>query len=98
MNKEKKQTKPKILILIIFLVATLSLIQFILSHRLSTLGERYRFLEEKAKNLEEDNRILSEEISKIASLRNIASRAEELGLVKTTAVLHLTPQIPVALK
>jgi len=33
----------------------------------------------------------------MGSLSLVASKAEEIGLVKAKKVLHLTPQIPVAL-
>ncbi|MGB9706664.1 MAG: hypothetical protein ACPLXP_01125 [Microgenomates group bacterium] len=98
MNKEKQIKRPKLLIIITTLVLLLALAQLVVSHNLATLGGKLRQLEEKAAQLEEETRILTEEISSSTSLSKISLKAEELGFVRTTAVLHLTPQIPVALK
>ena len=62
------------------------------------MGEKLSLLEAKANQLERENQILEEEIKASGSLSKISLRAKELGFVKTTAVLHLTPQLPVALK
>ncbi len=75
----------------------LSLVQLVISHRLATLGGSMRQLEEKQTYLAEENKKLSEEINQMGSLSLVASKAEEIGLVKAKKVLHLTPQIPVAL-
>jgi len=95
---KKNNKKPVLLILVIFLVAFLALGQLVVSHYLATMGERLSSLEAKANQLEKENQILEEKIKESGSLSKISSRASELGLVKTTAVLHLTPQLPVALK
>lgn len=97
MNK-KMSKKPKLLIVIIGFILILALGQLVISHYLATLGGRLHELEAKAAQLEEENRILAEEISKYGSLAKIAQKAQELGFTRTTAVLHLIPQIPVALK
>lgn len=94
---KKEYKKPKLIFLIIFLVIGLSLAQLIISHKLATLGGSMRQLEEKQAYLAEENKKLNEEINQMGSLSLIASRAEEMGLVKAKKVLHLTPQIPVAL-
>jgi len=78
-------------------VIGLSLVQLVISHRLATLGGSMRQLEEKQTYLAEENKKLSEEINQMGSLSLVASKAEEIGLVKAKKVLHLTPQIPVAL-
>jgi len=98
MNKKSKNKKPIFLIFIVILVFLLSLGQLIVSHYLATMGEKLSLLEARAKQLEKENQILEEKIKANGSLSKISSRAQELGLVKTTAVLHLTPQLPVALK
>ena len=98
MNKKSKNKKPIFLIFIVILVFLLSLGQLIVSHYLATMGEKLSLLEARAKQLEKENQILEEKIKTNGSLSKISSRAQELGLVKTTAVLHLTPQLPVALK
>jgi len=98
MKKEKQIRKPKLLIIITTLVLILALVQLVVSYHLATLGGKLRQLETKIIQLEQENRVLAEEISSSGSLSKISLRAEELGFVRTTAVLHLTPQISVALK
>jgi len=95
---KKNNKKPILLILIITLTAFLCLGQLVVSHYLATMGEKLSLLEAKANQLERENQILEEEIQASGSLSKISLRAKELGFVKTTAVLHLTPQLPVALK
>jgi cell division protein FtsL len=90
--------KKRMPILIVCIVIVLSLIQLLISHSLATDGEKLRQVEERTSQLEQENKVLQGEINKDASLARIAQRAQDLGLVKTTTVLHLTPQIPVALK
>ena len=93
-----KSKSSRLVILVIALVLILSLMQIIITHNLATLGEDVRALENEADQLEQTRIILTEEINKLSSLSTISIQAEKLGLVRTTQVLHLTPQIPVALK
>lgn len=101
MKKRKKLLNiksQKLVILVTGLVLILSLIQIVITHNLATLGENVRALENEADQLGQTRRILTEEINKLGSLSTISIQAEKLGLVRTTQVLHLAPQIPVALK
>lgn len=86
------------MVLIGFMVLILALVQLFVSQRLATAGEEVRQLETEAAQLENENRILADEIGKMGSLSMISSKARDLGLVRTTQVFHLTPQVPVALK
>lgn len=90
--------KAKLSIVIIGIVIFLSLVQLVISHNLATTGEKVRQLELKAAQLEKENAALTTEINKNGSLSRIAEEAQNLGLVKITKILHLTPEIPVALK
>lgn len=98
MNRVKKIRQPKIMIIITAVVLILALAQLTVSHHLATLGGKLRELEAKINQLQQENGVLAEEISNVASLSKISLKAQEFGFVRTTAVLHLTPQIPVALK
>lgn len=89
--------KPKLLAVISATILSLSLIQLVISHNLATSGEKVRSLEAEISFLEKENNRLSVEINKIASLSRIAAEAEKMGLVRATRVLHLTPEIPVAM-
>lgn len=90
--------KPKLSIIIIGIVIFLSLVQLVISHNLATTGEKVRQLEFQAAQLEKENAALTTEINKNGSLSRITEEAQNLGLVKITKILHLTPEIPVALK
>lgn len=85
-------------LLVILAVLTLSLVQIVISHHLSTSGEKVRQMEDRITFLEQENRILNGEISTVGSLSSISVKASELGLVRTSQIQHFTPQIPVALK
>jgi len=98
MNQKRNHKTPKLLIIVTSLVLILALTQLVVSYYLATLGEKLRQLEAKAAKLQQENRALAEEISGNGSLSKISLKAQELGFTRTTAVLHLTPQIPVALK
>lgn len=93
----KTYKKPKLIVLITFIVVGLSLVQLTISHKLATLGGKMSQLEEKQEYLTKENKKLSEEINQMGSLSLVSLKAEEMGLVKAKRVLHLTPQIPVAL-
>ena len=95
---KKPIKKPKLVIFIISLVIVLSLVQLTISYWLATTGEKMRQWEEKTTLLEQQNKILSEEINRLGSLARVNEEARSLGLVKATNVLYLTPQIPVALE
>jgi cell division protein FtsL len=95
---KKINKKPKLVYLIFGLVLVLAGAQLILSHWLATTGGKLRQWEEKTQSLEQQNRVLTEEINHMGSLSRIASEAQRLGLVKADKVLYLTPQIPVALE
>jgi len=79
------------------LVFILSLFQLFISHRLATTGETGKELENRAAQVEQKNTYIKEEISQMGSLTAVSQKAEQLGLVRTSSVLYLTSQIPVAL-
>ncbi|MFC1727659.1 hypothetical protein ACFL0Y_04005 [Patescibacteria group bacterium] len=95
-KKTKKTSRKSPLVIIVGLVLVLSFVQLLISHRLAAYGRVVRELEDKAGQLEKENKQLEEEIGQIGSLINISQRAEKLGLIKVDHVLQLTPQVPVA--
>lgn len=97
MNKERKSKNYPLTFVIIGLVIILSLIQLFISHRLATTGEIVKKLEAQASQIEQENALLEEEISQMGSLTEVSQKAEQLGLVRTSNILYLTSQIPVAL-
>ncbi len=96
-QKTKKTKKEKLTSLILGLVLVLCLIQLFISHRLATSGEKVAELEVRAAQIEAENNLLEEEISQMGALSRVSQEAEKLGLVRTSNVLYLTSQIPVAL-
>jgi hypothetical protein len=98
MSPKKKAKKLSLTHLVVVLVVALALIQLLISHRLATDGEMVKQLEAKATRIEKENVLLEEKLYQQASLINVAHRAKELGLSKTSDVWHLSSQIPVALK
>lgn len=98
MNKKTKKTKKeKLTSLILGLVLVLCLIQLFISHRLATAGEKVKEFEVRAGQIKEENNLLEEEISQMGALSRVSQEAEKLGLVRTSNILYLTSQIPVAL-
>lgn len=84
-------------VLIIILVVGLALCQLVITHRLATGGEAVRELEIKASRIEDKNELIRQEINQLGSLKRIAQEAEKLGFVPNHNLLHLTPEIPVAM-
>lgn len=97
MGKEKKFRNYRLTFIVASLVFTLCLVQLLISHRLAATGELVERLEVKAAEVEQENVVLKEEISQIGSLTEISQKAKQLNLVRTSSILYLTSQIPVAL-
>lgn len=97
MTKESKNKNYRLTLMVICLVLILCLIQLFISHRLATTGQVVKEFELKAAKIEQENKLLEEEISQKGSLTVVSQKAEQLGLTRTTSILYLTSQIPVAL-
>lgn len=97
MSHKRKNKNHKLTFVVFGLVLLLCLIQLFISHRLAVAGEEVKKLEIKAAQIEKENVFLEEEISSMGSLSRIYQEAERLGFVRTSSVLYLTSQIPVAL-
>lgn len=98
MKSGNRNLRPTKLIWLIFaLIFVLFFAQLVVSHRLATAGETVKKFEVEAGRLSEENTLLKEEIGRMGSLSRISSEAARLGLSRASQVLHLTPQIPVAL-
>jgi len=88
----------KNLSLIVVAVVFLAFVQLVIAHNLASLGGKVRLAETTAQIKERQNKLLREEIGEMGSLSRISSLAQEMGFVRTTQVLHLTSQVPFALK
>lgn len=84
-------------ILIIAFVIGLALVQLVITHRLATAGEAVKELEIEASRLKEKNELFRQEINQLGSLRRISQEAEKLGFVRQNSLLHLIPEVPVAM-
>jgi hypothetical protein len=96
MTPAKKKKKINLVTLVVVIAFFLGLVQLLIANRLAAAGGSVRQLEVKAQQLEEENRLLEEEISRLGSLTAVSERAEALGFEKTTAVVYLTSPVPVA--
>ena len=94
--KSKKRNKG-LTFVVIFTIFALALVQLTISHHLASDGQRVKELEQLVTQIEDENQRLEEDISSIGSLSAVSKKAEALGLIKTQAVLNVSPQVPVAL-
>jgi len=84
-------------IFIIAFVIGLALVQLVITHRLATAGEVIKELEIEASRIEEKNKLFRQEINQLGSLRRISQEAGKLGFIRQNSLLHLTPEVPVAM-
>jgi hypothetical protein len=93
--KTHKITITSALFLIIVL---LSIIQVVVSNRLSTSGIILGKIEENIRNYKTENAALAERFFLVTSLNSISSRAAVLGFVKEKSPLILTTSDVVAVR
>jgi hypothetical protein len=93
--KTHKITITSALFLIIIL---LSIIQVVVSNRLTTSGIILGKIEEDIRNYKTENATLAERFFLVTSLNNISSRAAVLGFVKEKSPLILTTSDIVAVR
>lgn len=84
--------------LVFFGVVFLGVTQLLVSNYLANLGEGLKREEEKIQELNFLDERLKKEIAQKKSLINLAEEAQKFGFEKESAILYLTPQIPVAMK
>lgn len=99
-TKKTQETKNKPLFIKVGLgiIAFLTILQLIICYFLISLGSDFKVLEKKLSTLREENKIITERLSKEISLSKISQKAEEMGFVRTVVVLHLNENQAVALK
>ena len=85
-----KKRKATITSGLIFIIILLSIVQSVVSNRLSTSGIILGKIEEKIRFYKTENSSLAEEFFLVSSLNNIESRAATLGFVKEKSPLVLT--------
>lgn len=86
--------------LLLLIVIALSVVQISVSNMLSTGGIELAQVQDNIHNLQKENAILKEQIYSMASLTNIAQKADKLGYVEgvnTSTLVIANPQ-PLAIK
>lgn len=84
--------------LIYFLVVILSVLQIIISNRLSHFGKKISELTQKTNEISLENERIKKKIASSSSLTTLSFKAKELGLTKKTEVIYLDKLFPVAQK
>ncbi|MDP3988457.1 MAG: hypothetical protein Q8P80_04940 [Candidatus Levybacteria bacterium] len=91
--------KPAIFITFLGLIVIfLTIVQVVVSNRLSTTGNNLWELEEKVAYYEKQNAVLKEELLTVSSLNNIASTAGQLGFVEDKSQIFLSAPLPLAVR
>lgn len=95
----KNLKKPITFILFLGLtILALSLLQVVVSNRLSTTGVTLGNLQDEIASYKTENTILSQKLLETTSLHSIASQAAQLGFSETKAHLVLSSPLPIAKK
>jgi len=89
MKYQNNQNRFTINHLLIFVMALLVACQVYVSNRIATSGKSISMYEQKALQIEDDNRKLLSENVKNYSLTTLSQRAQELGFVEPMLILHL---------
>ena len=82
----------------IFIIIFLSIVQAVVSNRLSTAGLMVGKIEDEIRFYKTQNSFLSEELFRSSSLGTLASKAEELGFIEEKSPLVLTTSDVVAVR
>lgn len=83
---------------LIISIAILSVLQVLISNRLSTSGIELSKLNEQIKSYKKENYILSEKLFIATSLTSVASNASQIGFVENSEQVYLNAPLPLAVK
>jgi cell division protein FtsB len=92
------QKHQKFQLFLIGIIGLLVVLQVGLSNNLSNAGEKVTQLQADSQNLQKENELLKNEISKKQSLAYIEKKALDEGFTKIDNKLSIAAPIPVALK
>ena len=91
--------KPIVFIFVLtFSILFLSILQVVVSNRMSTAGVSLAVLEDEIKNYRIQNALLSEKLLTIASYTHIAFTADKEGFISAKSEVILTASLPLAVK
>jgi hypothetical protein len=89
--------KARILIaVILFVVIALSIMQVVVANSIATHGIELAHMQSEIKKIKRENFVIREKILQKSSLTEIASRAGELGFVRSTKNVYLSAPLPLA--
>ncbi len=89
--------KSKICIgLVVITILVLSVVQVVVANRISTNGIELAKVQNEIKKIKTDNVVLKEKILQRSSFTEIASKAGELGFVKSNKNVYLSTPLPLA--
>lgn len=83
---------------LVLIIIVLSVVQVVVSNRLSTTGIELSSLQNDLKTYKKENSILSEKILIASSFVNIDAIAKDSGFVKNKSVLFVSTPLPIALR
>ncbi len=83
---------------LILVILFLSVLQVVVSNRLSTTGVELGRLQDEIKDYKNDNSIILEKLFTFSSLTYIADVAKAEGFVKNKSYVLVTSPLPLALK
>ncbi|MDO8621238.1 MAG: hypothetical protein Q7R31_03070 [Candidatus Levybacteria bacterium] len=83
---------------LVLVIVFLSIVQVVVSNRLSTTGPLFSKIEEETNFYKRENLLLSERLLTSSSLNNIALKAEALGFIEGKTKFIVTASLPLALR
>lgn len=86
---EKKTYSKKYIVLVIICLFALMLVEIWVSNNAASFGEKFAKLSQLTKTLSLENQVLENEIAKIESLKNVASRSAELGFSQPESIQYI---------
>ncbi len=90
--------KPLFLIIfLLFVITSLSVIQVVLSNRLSTTGIELENLQTEIEKYKKENSLIEEKVLEASALISIESRAKASGFIESKSQIHLSNSLPLAL-
>lgn len=91
--------RPLLFIFFLFsIIMLLSVVQVVVSNRLSTTGLELAKMQEEIRLYKNENALLSERLLAASSLTQIASKAAELGFVEAKSPIVISAHVPIAVK
>lgn len=90
--------KSKLLLVLFSFILVLSVVQIIVSNRLSTTGIALGKIDQKVNMYNQENEKLREQLLTMSSLTQIASVASSLGFVSNKSQVVLTAPLPIAIR